>query len=363
VTEEKTSGGRIPELDGLRGVAIGLVILCHYVANAEHRELGAWAHRTLSGLAFGWSGVDLFFVLSGFLIGGILVDAREAPHYFRAFYLRRVHRILPVYYSWILVFVLVASWGLWAGRTIGIGVTREDLAQVPVHLAFLQNFLNGLPAFAWIWLSVTWSLAVEEQFYLLAPPLIRWLSLRNLAVALWCTICLAPVLRVVVFRFLPSEPYAATFWMPCRADALAMGVLLALNWRNERVRTMVTERAAELRKILLVLGLGVAMLLWWLIHPVSLVTVGLGYTWVGLFYSCLLLTVISQKQGWIAGAMRWKWLGRLGRISYCVYVIHFTVSLLAFRLILGRRPEVNDWRGVAVTVLALVTTLSMATAS
>src|SRR4051812_29644703 len=108
---------RVPELDGLRGVAIGLVILCHYVANAEHRGLGVWAHRALSGLTFGWSGVDLFFVLSGFLIGGILDDAREAPHYFRAFYLRRVHRILPVYYSWVLLFAVVVAWGLWVPRT------------------------------------------------------------------------------------------------------------------------------------------------------------------------------------------------------------------------------------------------------
>jgi peptidoglycan/LPS O-acetylase OafA/YrhL len=91
------AGGRIPELDGLRGLAILLVILCHYVGSADSRPLGAWAHRFLSAFSAGWSGVDLFFVLSGFLIGGILLDARGAPHYFRAFYMRTVFRI-PIYY-------------------------------------------------------------------------------------------------------------------------------------------------------------------------------------------------------------------------------------------------------------------------
>jgi peptidoglycan/LPS O-acetylase OafA/YrhL len=90
--------GRIPELDGLRGFAILLVIICHYVANADHARLGFWPHHILNILAIGWSGVDLFFVLSGFLIGGILLEARTAPNYFRAFYMRRVHRILPIYY-------------------------------------------------------------------------------------------------------------------------------------------------------------------------------------------------------------------------------------------------------------------------
>src|SRR5271165_1527721 len=100
---------RIPELDGLRGIAIGLVILCHYVGNPGHSALGFWPNRLLLAFTVGWSGVDLFFVLSGFLIGGILLDARTSPNYFRTFYLRRAHHILPIYYAWILLYVLVVA--------------------------------------------------------------------------------------------------------------------------------------------------------------------------------------------------------------------------------------------------------------
>src|SRR5260370_30236825 len=166
---------RILELDGLRGLAILLVILCHYVGNPNHAPLGFWPHRFLSAFAVGWSGVDLFFVLSGFLIGRVLPDARNSPHYFRAFYMRRIFRILPIYYLWTLLFSATATVVL-VFFPCRLGVTSGDLLRVPVQLLFLQNFWPGMLRFTWMWFAVTWSLAVEEQFYLLAPPLIRYLS-------------------------------------------------------------------------------------------------------------------------------------------------------------------------------------------
>ena len=197
---ERVGGSeRIPELDGLRGLAIGLVILCHYVANADHRQLGIWPHRILTGFTFGWSGVDLFFVLSGFLIGGILLEAREAPHYFRAFYMRRVHRILPVYYVWVLLFAGLVMWGLWVAPG-SLGATKADLREVPIHLLFLQNLQTGLPGLTWMWLAVAWSLAVEEQFYLVMPLMIRWLNSRTTMWVLVMVICGAPLFRLLVFE-------------------------------------------------------------------------------------------------------------------------------------------------------------------
>ena len=129
---------RLPQLDGLRGVAILLVVVCHCVANAEHERLGYWLGHFLSGLTVGWSGVDLFFVLSGFLIGGILLDARDSPRYFRTFYARRVFRILPVYYLWILIYVVIVAIGVY-GVPGALPVGRRDLTTVPIYVLFLQN--------------------------------------------------------------------------------------------------------------------------------------------------------------------------------------------------------------------------------
>jgi peptidoglycan/LPS O-acetylase OafA/YrhL len=94
------SKSRVPELDGLRGLAIFLVVLFHYVS--QEGDAAATASRFLQRFAIlGWSGVDLFFVLSGFLIGGILIDARASSFYYRTFYARRFFRIIPLYYLWI----------------------------------------------------------------------------------------------------------------------------------------------------------------------------------------------------------------------------------------------------------------------
>jgi Acyltransferase family len=121
---------RIPELDGLRGLAILLVMLCHYVGNPDHSPLGFLPHRFFLAFTAGWSGVDLFFVLSGFLIGGILLEARDSPNYFRTFYIRRVFRILPIYYLWTPLFALivVVSRTLFPGH---LDASWHELLRVP----------------------------------------------------------------------------------------------------------------------------------------------------------------------------------------------------------------------------------------
>jgi peptidoglycan/LPS O-acetylase OafA/YrhL len=355
-------GGRIPELDGLRGLAILLVVIFHYIGGVEHAPLGFWIHRLLSALTVGWSGVDLFFILSGFLIGGILLDVRNCPHYFRPFYMRRVFRILPIYYLWTLIHAALIVGALWLlpGR---FSAAPRDLLQVPIHLLFLQNMQFGMPPFPWLWFAVTWSLAVEEQFYLLAPPLIRFLSSRSLFFVLVATICLAPLLRFLVFQYWLPHTFAAMNLMPCRADALASGVLLAVAWRKDWFRAVLVKRRQLLQRALLVLLLGVGALLWWLAHPLNIVTVAIGFTWLAMFYSCLLLVVLSHTQGWVAAVMRWSVLRWLGAISYCVYVIHLTINMLAHRILLHAAPQVYNEAGLGVTLLAAVLTLAVATLS
>jgi peptidoglycan/LPS O-acetylase OafA/YrhL len=350
---------RVPELDGLRGVAILLVILCHYVGEAEHAPLGVWGHRFLSGFTAGWTGVDLFFVLSGFLIGGILLKARDAPHYFQVFYMRRVFRILPIYYVWTLLFAVfvVVAMEFFPGQSM---VSVHDLGRVPVQLAFLQNIFVGTPRFVWVWFGVTWSLAVEEQFYLVAPPLIRFLSPRKLVFVLVATICAAPVLRSLIFRYVTGGTYIAVFSMPCRADTLAWGMLLAVGWRENWFREYVSRNSANLRRALFTLLVGVGVLLWWLVHPTSWVTVSIGFSWLAIFYSALLLAIVSGSAEWFAKIMRWKFLVWLGGVSYCVYLLHFSFNFFAHRLFLHEEPQIYSAAGVGVSVLALVATPAVA---
>jgi peptidoglycan/LPS O-acetylase OafA/YrhL len=360
------TGGRIPELDGLRGLAILMVILCHYVGVADSRPLGFWAHRFLAGFSAGWSGVDLFFVLSGFLIGGILLDARKAPHYFRAFYVRRVFRILPIYYLWTLLYVIATLVAL-AFFPGWLRVARGDLVHVPVQLFFLRDFfMGGMPSLVFTWFVVTWSLAVEEQFYLVAPPLIRFLSPRALAKVLVATIWLAPVLRYAMIRYWNWSADGlnmAYYSMPARADALACGVLLAMAWRRPEFRQFLRQHPRLLQSALLILVLGACAFLPWFTRPVGTVTLVPGLSWLAALYSCLLLVVLSQTEGWIAGVFRWKALHWLGGISYCVYLLHYSFDLLAHRILLRASPEIYDVRGVLASLLALALTFGAATLS
>lgn len=363
VAADKETQVRIPELDGLRGTAILLVVLCHYIGSASHGTLGYWPSHILNALSAGWSGVDLFFVLSGFLIGGILLDARESPNYFRTFYMRRFFRILPVYYLWILLFVVVVVLAT-AFLPGHIPVSSQDLLRVPIQVLFLQNIFIGMPHFQWIWFVVTWSLAVEEQFYLIAPPLIRFLSRRNFVILLAVTIALAPLVRFLLFRASTPPTYLCAFLMPSRADTLSWGMLLAVAWREPRFRELLRTRPRVLQRIFLFLLVGVAILLWWLAHPLlNIVTITIGFSWLALFYSALLSLAISQPDFLIARIMRWRALRWLGGISYCVYILHDAFNYFAHGILLHADPQIYNLAGIAVTLSALGLTLAVASLS
>jgi peptidoglycan/LPS O-acetylase OafA/YrhL len=361
-TRRVDSPGRIPELDGLRGLAILLVVICHYIGDAEHAQLGYWWHHFLSALSVGWSGVDLFFVLSGFLIGGILLDSRNSPRYFRTFYSRRAHRILPMYYTWVGLYAAIVAVGLYLvpGQ---LPVAARDLGVVPVYILFLQNMIYSPSAFQWNWLAVTWSLAVEEQFYLFAPPLIRMVAVRRLVYVLATMVCTAPVLRYLAFRHLPHLYYLPQFAMPCRADALALGILAAVAWRRQAFREYLDGHPKILQRCVAYLLVVLAGLMWWLARPAGLVTYTIGYSSLAGFFVCLLLLVMSQTQGVVARLVRMKWLRYLGGISYCVYLIHLPIDMWAHRLLLRGDPRIYDSRGAGVTLLAGVVTLVVASVS
>lgn len=171
--------GRIAELDGVRGLAIALVLVWHYLASSIDQRVAADGLVVLSKVfALTWSGVDLFFVLSGFLIGGILLDNIDSPTYFRTFYVRRIARILPLYFAWFLLFLIIVRLGIF--RSIpSLEHLFADPLPVWSYVTFTQNFvMTSSYRFGAEWLGVTWSLAIEEQFYLILPyfekGIVRW---------------------------------------------------------------------------------------------------------------------------------------------------------------------------------------------
>ncbi|MFL6351039.1 MAG: acyltransferase family protein, partial [Bryobacteraceae bacterium] len=193
--KKRSDTHRILELDGLRAFAILSVFLYH-----------VWSPP------LSWMGVDIFFVLSGFLITGILLGRKSKPGYFTAFYGRRARRILAPYYL-MLVLSSVLFGTAW-------------IKQWPWYLFFASNVPNALHMVPHRSLDVLWSLAVEEQFYLLWPVAILFLSETALVWTATALIVLAPVLRGIATPFI-STSAPIYHLMPFRMDLLASGALIA----------------------------------------------------------------------------------------------------------------------------------------
>jgi peptidoglycan/LPS O-acetylase OafA/YrhL len=348
---------RIPELDGLRGTAILLVMVGHYFSVP-----GVGAVSLLNGYWFrlGWTGVDLFFVLSGFLIGGILLDARGSSNYFKTFYARRFFRIIPLYYAWIFLYVVLAPF-IRIFFAEKVGPVQQIDGSILAHLFFLQNFHEFLKTGAsfW-WFSSTWSLAVEEQFYLVSPLLVRYLSKRSLATVLVLVTLAAPILRFVVRNHFADGPWLAYRLMPCRADALAVGMLAALIWNSPKARAWLERRLLVLYSLFAILFYGVAYLWRWSSDPMLLLTQTAGYTLIALFFAVVLLLVLTERTFLLSWVMRLGFLREIGGISYCVYIIHTAVYFFCHQIILHALPAVTDVRAALVTFLAALMTYAIA---
>jgi peptidoglycan/LPS O-acetylase OafA/YrhL len=344
--------GRIPELDGIRGIAIGMILITHLFCVVT-RPGSALAYA-LVPLRLNWSGVDLFFVLSGFLIGGILLDARESSNYFRVFYTRRFLRIVPIY-AVLLLCVGLAMY-LWSAGMIGkyeeIFIGRLPWAY---FAAFLQNIGMSLHN---VWgtfpLGVTWSLAVEEQFYLTLPLLIRFLNRRALLGFILFAIVAAPLLRAFFFHRNPGNFFSWYTLMPCRADSLLLGVLGAIVLRDPRWRGWLLGKRRFLSLVLVFLLAGVALLTWRSPSPYERLMATAGFTWLALTYLSFLLYTLLYRDSWISRCLRWSWLRGLGVIAYGTYLFHEFFLGMFF----GRIPWIRSWHDVGLSVIVLVVTIS-----
>lgn len=202
----------IPQLDVIRTIAVLMVLVTHFWTYPAGHELV----NRLAGL--GWVGVDLFFVLSGFLITRILVAARSDSEYFRNFYARRSLRIFPLYYA-VLIIALVAL-------PLVNAIPDQLMQDRWMYFAYLSNFALAMGGWQLFLVDVTWSLSIEEQFYLLWPAVVKWLARERLIALCLAIVIVLPLVRLSLWDSL------GWMWlhmmMPLRADSLAMGALVAL---------------------------------------------------------------------------------------------------------------------------------------
>lgn len=241
---------RISQLDGVRGFALLMVVFFHYVLQQLHPAPETVGADVLRLCLWTYSAVDLFFVLSGFLITGILLDNAGAGNYFKVFYLRRACRILPLYLVAVLSFVV-------ARHFIGGAARFHWLFHDPLptwcYFTFTQNFVmaaagTGGPA----WIDVTWSVAVDEHFYLVLPLLVFVVPRRSLPWIFGVMILTAPLLR----RFVPLGELNTYVSSPWRADALLCGSLLGWCVRQPVILEHIRANVRKLYLVLLVLCRG-----------------------------------------------------------------------------------------------------------
>lgn len=363
------SSARIPELDGIRGIAILLVIVWHYaIGPLLDLPLGPVAGAAVRSLSLTWSGVDLFFVLSGFLIGGILLDHREAPGYFKAFFARRACRILPLYFLCMALFAALSLGSSPLGRNPGLDWLLAGPMPAWSYLTFTQNIamaLRGdLGAHA---LAVTWSLGVEEQFYLLLPLVVRFVPRRLLPAAFALLTAVGPLLRIAQGQRFEEPRFVL---MPCHLDALMLGVLCAWLMRREGSRRWLAGHRGLLYSALAVLAAG-ALFTSFRPHPFAAVNVyPWRYTWLAAMFACfLLIAVIEGSEGMregrgpVSALTRNRALHWLGGLAYGLYMIHQTVLGLGHGLLLGQEPRLARGVDLAVTLGAAAVSVGLALAS
>ena len=310
----------IPVLDGLRGIAVLCVMVLHFTL-VDAVTGGERLFFDVTRL--GWVGVDLFFVLSGFLITGILYDAKGGAHFFRNFYMRRVLRIFPLYYAF-LVLVLVLLPAVRPAAAVPDG-TQLWLWTYFSNVLFARVGWEGLPGHT----THLWSLAIEEQFYLLWPLVVFFASRRRLIQICIGAIVFAELTRIGL-HFAAPDGIAGYALMPARIDALAVGALVAVLARESSGAAMLLRYS---RPVMLGAALWLAVIIGWTqltvggtLPPLD-TRVQLGaYTAIALLFGALLVRAIAAPDSSRrARVLRSATLAAFGRYSYALYLVHIIV--------------------------------------
>jgi peptidoglycan/LPS O-acetylase OafA/YrhL len=346
----------VPALDGLRGIAVLLVIAFHF----SWALVGTVPSSLLIKhvMLLGWLGVDMFFVLSGYLISrGLLADSNLSfGARLKAFWMRRVLRIFPLYYAVILIGTLAAF------------ALRARAPELPYWL-YLQNYALALDVDPERWTSHLWSLAVEEQFYLVWPlialaararRLLSW-SLGICAIGIvvrFGLVFVLPKLTSLGSLDLARLAYRAT---PTRLDGLVLGAFLAAAEREPHAR--LARGFRQLRAVLLWFS-GLALLCTIFatrgFQNEDRRVIVLGYPLVAIFFTCVVsCTVSDDLPRKVGNALSGGVLAQCGRLSYGMYMFHWPMIALCIPLfkVAELRAPLLPFAAVLAPLLGLFTTL------
>jgi peptidoglycan/LPS O-acetylase OafA/YrhL len=315
----------MPELDTLRGIAVSAVLLVH-AFSWQYSSLwfGKWAGRFLLLTRTGWTGVNLFFVLSGFLITGILLDSKTKTQFYRRFYTRRALRILPAYYLLLILLLVLGNSSLaFAGLSF-------------VYLANLTNFFGVACAY-----GPLWSLAVEEHFYIVWPTIVRNFSRRGLAWIAGAVVLLEPAARMLAFA--RGYRFGLDWYTWFVADGLALGALLAIGLRTGISRSWARRLCLALLAFSMVAA--IAGRAFGIETRNQLLGAGLQLSIINIFFAGLLLAFLILGTGRQRQYVNLKALRFLGYISYGLYLDHLLIFRLYDRACLAYWPHLLPTRG------------------
>ncbi len=312
------------QLDGLRGLAILMVMVYHFCLTLPGFQESA-VPAPLQLAQAGWMGVDLFFVLSGFLITNILIETRSTQHYFRNFIARRTLRIWPLYYVSLLVLLVLLPLAT---------------HQVPDTLRSMQDKQAWFWLYAANWLFALergfghtsggyfWSLAVEEQFYLIWPLVVLLLSNRALLRTSLCLLTLSLALRVVLVRagVDTNSIYVMTL---THLDGLAVGSSLAVCLRDGLLSARV-RRFVPLAAVVAFIGIVIARILDGEYFFWGKATASFGYSCIAVLFGTLLVYALGG--GRALGLNRFltsRFMTKTGKYSYALYMVHVPIATAA----------------------------------
>lgn len=322
-SKEAGETSRLVELDGLRGLAILMVLQFHWAEGLSRMTRTEAVMYEI--LRAGWLGVDLFFVLSGFLITGILWDSRTTVGYFRKFYIRRALRIFPPYYGFLVFSWGVLPWLLWF-------IDHKPMWQSSGqwwYWLYVSNIGMALHAeTASDFFSHFWSLAVEEQFYLFWPLVVYHLSSKAVVRTCLGLITCAAVLRSILLWCGGAHPGSYVL-MPCRLDALAIGAWLAMAQRLNLITADFLWWARGVFWIGMGVLAGVFCVSGFKLEIANPYMVTVGYSIAGL--TCGALMILILRRGWIPW-VKTPILQVFGKYSYTIYIIHVPLHAPLYKI-------------------------------